>query len=162
MGALLGVHSCLMRPDLDALVRPGERRYVVAVATRIEQSRLFVQAARSIVERSPVLAGLVESTSDDEIRFRNGAVLLAFPCSSRSIRGYAISTVLMDEAAHFVDTDGNAAAEKVFRAVVPSTAQFGELARIVVASTPYGVDGFFAELFGRVRDDAIEGRAVQY
>lgn len=156
MGALVGLHACLFRPDLDELVRPGERRYIVAVATRLEQARLFVDAARSIVESAPLIAEQVETVGDDEIRFRNGTSLLALPCTSRGIRGLAISTAIMDEAAWFLDTDGNAAAEPVFRALVPSTAQFGDLSRVIVASTPYGVDGFFADLYERVRDGGLD------
>ena len=74
LGALAGVHNCLLRPDLDAMVRPGERRYAVAVATNLRQARLFVAAARSIVERSPLLLSLLESSSDDELVFGNGNV----------------------------------------------------------------------------------------
>src|SRR4051812_49131236 len=61
LGALLGLWDCLFRPDLDALVRPGERRHAVAVATNLRQARLFVRAALSIVERSPLLAEMVET-----------------------------------------------------------------------------------------------------
>ena len=46
LAALVGLHSCLFRPDLDAMVRPGERRYAVANATRIEQARLGSGRAR--------------------------------------------------------------------------------------------------------------------
>lgn len=32
---------------------------------------------------------------------------------------------------------------------MPATAQFGDEARIIVSSTPYGSDGVFADLYGR-------------
>lgn len=112
MAALVGLHSCVFRPDLDALVRRGTRRHVIAVATRLEQARIFVQAARAIIDASPMLSGLVTEASADEIVFRNGAVLAAMPCTSRGVRGLAISTILMDEAAHFIDSlDARVAAE---------------------------------------------------
>lgn len=101
LAALVCLHSCLFRPDLDAMVRPGERRYAVAVATNLQQARLIVDAARSIVEASPLLAELVEQATDDELRFRAGTCLRAFPCSSRGGRGWPISTLVLDEAAHF-------------------------------------------------------------
>jgi len=50
MAALAGLWDCLLRPELDGMVRPGERRYAVPVATNQKQARLFVSAARSIVE----------------------------------------------------------------------------------------------------------------
>jgi hypothetical protein len=55
--------------------------------------------------------------------------------------------LLFDEAAHMLDTEGNQAAEPLWRSLVPSTAQFGPLARIIVASTPFGQDGLFASLY---------------
>ncbi len=134
----------------------GERGYAVGVATNLRQARLLVAAARSVVERSPLLAPLVESSTDDEIVFRNGSVFAAFPCTSRGGRGWPVFCLLMDEAAHFVDTEGNASAEPVFRALVPATAQFGGLARVVVSSTPWGADGFFADLYQRAASGELE------
>ena len=156
MAALVGLWDCLLRPELDGLVRPGERRYAVAVATNLRQARLFVSAALSIVERSPLLATLVASTSEDEIVFANGTALAAFPCSSRGGRGWPISTLLLDEAAHFLDdTSGPQAADRVWQALVPSTAQFGDKARILVCSTPYGTSGLFAKLYKQADDGEL-------
>jgi hypothetical protein len=161
LAALVALHDCLLRPELDAFVRPGERRHAVAVATNLKQARLFVRAALSIVERSPLLAELIESVSDDEILFANGTALSAFPCTARGVRGWPITTLLMDEAAHFVsETEGPAVAERVFASLVPSTAQFGNHARVIVASTPYGQDGLFASLFQQAASGELEDAAA--
>jgi hypothetical protein len=157
LAALIGLHFCLFRPDLARFVRRRERRYSVGVATNLRQARIFVDAARSVVEGSRLLAGLVESVSDDEVRFRNGTSLAAFPCTSRGGRGWPVMALLMDEAAHFVDGDGNAAAEPVYRSLAPSVAQFGQEARVIVASTPFGTDGWFADIFGIVEKGELPG-----
>ena len=102
-----------------------------------------------MVERSPLLAPLVERVTEDQLDFANGTTFAAFPCSSRGGRGWPIFTLVLDEAAHFVDTEGVAAAEPVYRALSPATAQFGDLARIVISSTPWGSSGFFADTFQR-------------
>jgi len=156
LAALVGLWDCLLRPGLACRVRPGERRHAVAVATNLRQARLFVAAARSIVERSPLLSPLIEDVSDDEITFQNGTALSAFPCTSRGARGWPISCLLMDEAAHFLDTEGNAAAEPVWRSLVPSTAQFGSEARIIVSSTPWGTSGLFAVLYAQAANGELE------
>lgn len=148
MAALVAVWDCLFRPHVQERVRPGERRYAMCVATNREQARLLVRAAKSIVENSPLLADLVEQATEDEVAFVNGTALRAFPCSSRGGRGWPISTLVMDEAAHFLtETDGYQTAERVWEALAPSTAQFGADARVIVSSTPYGTDGLFASLF---------------
>lgn len=156
LAALVGLWDCLLRPELDALVRPGERRYAVAVATNLRQARLFVSAARSIVERSPLLAELLAEATEDELRFSNGTALAAFPCTARGARGWPVSTLLMDEAAHFIsETEGPQVAERVFASLAPATAQFGDAARILLASTPYGQDGLFATVYAQAAGDEL-------
>jgi hypothetical protein len=133
------------------------------VATNLRQARLFVQAARSVVEGSRLLLPLLKSATDDELVFANGTALAAFPCTSRGGRGWPISTLLMDEAAHFVsDTEGPQVAERVFASLAPSTAQFGDEARIILASTPYGNAGLFADLFQRARSGELADVACQH
>jgi hypothetical protein len=163
LAALVALWMSLLRPDLAAAVRRRERRYAVCVATNLRQGRVYVEMARSIVESSALLAPLVESSTDDEIRFRNLTAIAAFPCTSRGGRGWPISCLLLDEAAHMIDGEGNQAAESVYRALAPSVAQFGDEGRVVVASSPFGTDGFFADLFGVVEKgdlpDAMFARA---
>jgi hypothetical protein len=145
--AYAGLWSCLLRPELTARLRPGERGYAIGVATSLRQARLMVGAARAVVERSPLLAPLVESASEDELLFANGTAFAAFPCTSRGGRGWPVFCLLLDELAHFVDTEGNSAAETVVRALIPATAQFAELGRVIASSTPWGASGTFHDLF---------------
>lgn len=153
--ALVGVHTCVLRPDLRRYLRPRERGHVVAVATNLKQARLLVAAARSIVERSPLLAGLVEALTEDEIHFSTGWTFSAFACTSRGARGWPVACAILDEFAHFVDNEGNSAAESVWRALLPSTAQFGSEARVIACSTPWGDSGLFAQLFEQARSGEL-------
>jgi hypothetical protein len=71
----------------------------------------------------------------------------------------------MDEAAHFLsETEGPQVADRVFASLVPSTAQFGDAARVIVASTPFGSSGLFADLFQRASSgelpDAVAEKAT--
>jgi hypothetical protein len=150
MLSIIGLWCAVLRPELARHTRNRERRYSVVVATNARQARVAVRQAAEIAEGSPFLSGLVDSVTEDEVRFKVRSSFVAFPCTSRGGRGWPVAFLGMDEAAHFLDGDGNAAAEPVYRALSPSVAQFGEEARIVVASSPFGVDGFFADLFGLV------------
>jgi hypothetical protein len=167
MAAVTCLWDVLLRPALDGMVRPRETRYAVAVATNITQVRLIIHAARSIVERSPALAGLLEGVTEDELRFTlpSGArtAIKAFPCTSRGGRGFPISCLVMDESAHFLTADdGDRAADRVWEALAPSTAQFGDLARIIVSSTPYGEHGMFASLWQRAHAGEIRDALAQH
>lgn len=161
--ALVGLWCCLLRPELLTYLRPGERGYCVGIATNHRQARLLVQAALSIVERSPLLAPLVEAVSEDEIAFANRTSFSAFPIGSRGARGWPVFCLLLDELAHMVDTEGsNVAADQVVRALLPATAQFGDKARVIAASTPWGSDGAFAELYQRASSGELEGAVAHH
>ncbi len=163
LAALVALWDCLLRPELDAKMRAGERRHAVAVATNLRQARLFVRAALSIVERSPLLAEMIDSVSEDEITFANRTAISAFPCSSRGARGWPVSTLLMDEAAHFLtETEGPQVADRVFNALVPATAQFGDAARIIASSTPWGQDGLFASLYQQAASGELSDAAAHH
>lgn len=162
LASIVALYDCVFRPDLDALVRRGERRYSVVVATNVEQARILVRSAKLIVDASPLLRRMLVGETANELLFElaDGSLtaLKAFPCSSRGIRGYAISTGIMDEAAAFVSTeDGNAAADQVYKALGPATAQFGTTGRMLVISSPMGPSGFFAGLWAKVDDGKMEG-----
>ena len=163
-GAAAAVWHATMRPDLDALVRLREVRYAVCVATNISQARIFVRAAKSLVEASPILSGLISGMNEDSISFLlpSGArtCIAAFPSSSRGGRGWPISLLFLDEAAFMRDdssTDDAQVAGRIYSALAPSTAQFAGLARIVISSTPNGDSGFFAEMVEKSR----RGRAAR-
>lgn len=162
LGAIIALHYCLLRPDLAEHVRRREKRYSVAVATNLRQSRIFVDQARSILDGAPLLSELVESVTDDAVTFKTGTVLACFPCTSRGGRGWPVQCLLLDEIAHYVDGDGNSAAEPIYRALVPSVAQFGDAARVVVASSPFGTDGLFATLYARAAAGELAGAVAQH
>jgi hypothetical protein len=162
MGALVCLHDALFSPHLLRHLRRRERRYAVVVATNLRQARLVIDAARSIVAGSPLLSRRLKSESDDELVFDTGCTVTAFPCTARGGRGWPISTLVFDEAAHHYDTEGNAAAEPLFRSLHPSTAQFGTDARVLILSTPFGSDGWFADTWQKAWDadpeDAVAAR----
>jgi hypothetical protein len=164
--AVGALHNLLFRPDLDARMRRGEMRFAVGVATNQQQGRLLIAAARTIVEASPILAALLVGSNEDRLTFElpsgQPVALAAFPCSARAGRGWPISFLVCDEAAHFLDADGYQSFDRVFGALVPATAQFGDRARILVCSTPYGDEGGFADLFAKARSGELaDAVAVQ-
>src|SRR5919204_4052770 len=71
--------NLLLRPELDALVSPGEARYAVSVANSQAQARIFVEHALSLVKASPTLRRELVDEQLDRLVFRGGRVLAAFP-----------------------------------------------------------------------------------
>jgi hypothetical protein len=150
LAAVAAIYNAVL-PNYDAFLRPGETRFVLVVATREQQAREQIRVVRELLAAAPDadLAALVDvgASTADEVVFRSGVIVRALPCSSRSSRGLPASLVIFDEAAHFLtDTDGPAAFRSVWRALTPSTAQFGAMGYVLVTSTPWGAQGPFYEL----------------
>lgn len=138
--------------DYSGFLRRGETRFIVAVATRQEQAQERIRGIKELIENAadPDLAKMVnwDATTQDEIVFRHGVIIRALPCSSRSTRGLPISLLILDEAAHMMtNEDGFAAGKRVYQALSPSTAQFGDRGYILVTSTPLWASGIFWDLF---------------
>ena len=124
------VGNATLRPDLDARMRPGETRYVLGVATRLDQAALLIDYAREVVRHSPLLRTMLASSSADELVFNlpghRRSIIKAMPCNARGSRGWSVSMLVADEVAHFVDSENNQSGEVVLQALLPSLAQFGD------------------------------------
>jgi hypothetical protein len=154
LSAVAAIHNAVV-PDYSAYLRPGEARYILAVATRQDQADQFVRTVRELLDQAPDanLRALVDqeasTASQSVLRTAAGTVIIeAMPCSARAVRGLPASLIVMDEAAHFVtDTDGFQAAKAVWRALSPSLAQFGSKGYAIIASTPLWPSGWFFDTF---------------
>jgi phage terminase large subunit-like protein len=158
----VALHNLLLTPEADALVSPGETRYVLIVANSREQALVVLDHARTLVRSSQALSHELIEESEYELRFRGDRSFLALPCSSRSVRGYAASTVIFDEMAHYPDEDvsGPRTAERLWAALTPSVAQFGKYGRVIAISTPAGTSGLFAELWQKANGGELPEAAA--
>lgn len=158
MAAATAIHNAAMRPDLDVLPR-GRIRYVLVGCPSEDQSRELVAVAAAMIDASDVLRPLAK-VSVDRIDFAlpNGArsAIRALPANSRSIRGMSASLVIGDEFAHFNSESlgpGNDA--RVLEALTGSLSPFGDLAKLILLSTPFGRSGEFFRLFELAQDGAL-------
>ncbi|MBD1845329.1 hypothetical protein H6F89_18340 [Cyanobacteria bacterium FACHB-63] len=63
----------------------------------------------------------------------------------------ARSSIIFDELAFAIDTDGNQSGSSLYQALAPSTAQFGKLGKILLLSSPWIQQGIFWDLFQQAR-----------
>ena len=155
MAAAVAVFEATVNaPAHLAVVPHGERISIVVVATSQAQARIVHRYVRSFLE-APALAPLVVRDVEDEIELSNGISIITLPCSGRSTRGQAVAVLVMDEAAWFLDSDGSPlAAEEIWQALAPATAQF-PAGRVLVLSTPRWSTGWFADLCARASSGAF-------
>lgn len=81
-------------------------------------------------------------------------ILMSGNSNSPALRGNTVCCIIYDEMAHYLNTDGSAAAEEVYYALSPSVATFlpkGD-GRNIVISSPDVAQGFFYQHFNDSKD----------
>ncbi len=144
MAVYLGV---IYADEYKKHLRDGEPFYIVCGANSQDQARILLNAIKDFINDSDILRHLVEGETADTLTLSNGCIFKALSSSGRSARGLACPVVILDEFAHFTDTEGNASGSNILQALTPATAQFGELGKILILSTPWLKRGSFYELF---------------
>jgi hypothetical protein len=138
--------------NYEGCLRPDEPRYIVCVATNRDQAGIVYRNIRGFFNL-PALAPLVVSETSEELWLGNNVCIRVLPCSSRAVRGLAISTIILDELAHFVDSEhGYQAGKMVHDALTPSLAQFRGKGKIIAISTPWGRLGIFWQLWQQAQE----------
>jgi len=124
----------------------GEYVYVCIVATRELQARKIIQEnCLRMLERSPMLKGLIKKSTDLEITLRNYVKIISGPCNSTALRGLPIIVLIMDEIAFF-RLEGVKADETIFNSLRPRMAQFvGN--KLFLISTAGAKQGLFFSFF---------------
>jgi cytochrome c-type biogenesis protein CcmE len=151
VGAVLAVHKALTCAGSTVLVvAPGERQAKLLFS---KAASLYRQAGYPLPAHSERRTGLELS---------NGSVIEALPAVERTVRGFSVDLLVVDEAAAVPDMD--------YHGILPALiATQGEQ---VLLSTPRGKRGFFHELWysgddwqrvmvrsdevGRIREEDLE------
>lgn len=147
---VIALYDALVRDHLRDKMLSGEQRTTAIICPRIDQAQVHIINLAARLSRSARLQKMLLTQTADELTFRNGSVIRAFPCSARGIRGGAWSACILDEFGHFLTSDeGNAAGDRVLEAALPSLAQFGVEGWLVCISTPLWKQGAFYKLVQR-------------
>lgn len=131
---------------------PGETCLVAIMSPTVRQARDAMRYVSAYCE-SPVIAPLVESSTVDEIRFKNNRVIRVVPVNKKGgrIRGATFLTLIMDEAA-FLEHSGVMVDKEIFNAVVAGFRNVSDY-RALIISTPNGKTGlcwdFYEDHYGK-------------
>jgi hypothetical protein len=107
---ILALIACFLAvfKDWSEYLVPGESAAIKIVATDRRQARVIFRYAVALLTQVPALASLVVRQPDEEIELSNGITIEIATASYRSIRGYTILALLIDEIA-FLRTDETSA-----------------------------------------------------
>lgn len=142
--SLLAVHAACFR---GYRLAPGERGVVMLIAADRKQARVLKGYVLGLLE-SPVLEGMVEKTTREAIRLRNGIDVEIHTCSYRTTRGYTAVAAICDEVAFWSSDELGANPDaEVIAALRPALATTGGL--LVALSSPYARRGELWRAFER-------------
>ena len=142
--------------DFSGYIRPGEDRYILIVSVRDENAKLHIRNIAKLLRHGKRTRELIEQIKEDQIILKNGVIILSLPASARAARGYTASTLILDEAAFFMDTFGNSSAEAIFTALSPTVATFGDKARVVITTSVNAKAGLVYELYDRALSGELD------
>jgi len=89
---------------------PGERGMVPLVAQDARAGRNVFDFIKAYLQRTPACAALIDEIRATEIDLKNRMTISIFPCTVKSLRGYAVPSGCMDELGYWrqdgaVDSD---------------------------------------------------------
>ena len=142
--------------DFSGYIRPGEDRYILIVSVRDENAKLHIRNIAKLLRHGKRTRELIDQIKEDQIILKNGVIILSLPASARAARGYTASTLILDEAAFFMDTFGNSSAEAIFTALSPTVATFGDKARVVITTSVNAKAGLVYELYDRALSGELD------
>ena len=113
--ALRAVFECAIRTSWKQHVAPGQQAVFAIIAVNRIAAREMFNYVSGILHSTPLLAGMIDSESKDEIALKNGALLQIRTASFRALRGPSYIGAVLDELAFFRDeeTSANPAGEIV-------------------------------------------------
>ena len=142
--------------DYTGYLRPGEDRYILIVSVRDDSAKLHIRNIAKLLQHGRRTRALIEQIKEDQIILKNDVIILSLPASARAARGYTASTLILDEAAFFMDTFGNSSAEAIFTALSPTVATFGDKSRIVITTSVAAKVGLVYDLYSRATEGELE------
>jgi hypothetical protein len=126
----------------EGKLRPGERAVVGIFACDRAQSQICLGYLRSYFEHVPVLAAMVERSTEQGFRLKNSVDIEIVTSDHRSSRGRTYLCVVADEVAYWPSGDGTVNSDKeIIRALRPGLLTLQPHSLLIVITTVYRRSG---------------------
>ncbi|TIL70369.1 MAG: terminase [Mesorhizobium sp.] len=139
----------------------GETGVVLVLAASKSQASAVFRYILAFFESSPILSGLIENTTSDEIRLVGNIAIAIHTNNFKSVRGRTLIAAVFDETAFWRDETSSQPDVETYRAILPSLATTKGM--LVAISSPYAQRGLlfrkFQDAWGRDEPDTLVVRA---
>jgi len=135
----------------------GEIAAVTIISTEQKrQSRVEFNYILKKMQRSPVLKSMIDSVTTDEIRLKNGVIIMVMPCNLARVRGASIQMCVADEVG-FWKSEGHSVDREVLEGIRPGLRL--PHSKLIKISSPYWMRGElyydWKNYFGKENDDVL-------
>jgi hypothetical protein len=163
IAAALAIYfSCFVKHKLSA----GERGMVLVLAASREQAQVVFQYTLAFFNESAVLRKEVDTTTQSEIRLKNGIVIAIHSNSFRTVRGRTLLATIFDEISFWRAEDSATPDKETYSAVLPALVTTGGM--LIGISSPYRKAGLMytkhKQYFNTDSDDTlvVQGSSKQF
>jgi hypothetical protein len=137
IAAFLAIYmACFRRYTLAG----GERGIVQIVAADRKQAKVILRYVLALIEGVPMLATMVENSTQERIDLANGISVVVHTASFKSVRGYTVVGAVLDEIAFWPTDDAANPDHEIVAALRPAMATIPE-ALLLCLSSPYARRG---------------------
>lgn len=146
LSSVIACYESIVRADRwRKYLNPGEKCYVIIVATRLLQAQQIIGASCLRMLENSRVAHFVDDAISTEIILTNDITIMSMPCNSTSGRGLPICCLILDELGWYRQEGPKQDAE-IFKALRPRMSQFRG-AKFLAISTPASKQGLLYDLY---------------
>lgn len=146
MSAVIALYLATFR-DWSKSLSAGERGHIFIIANDKAQARIIKNYISGIIENVPSFKKLVSKDLTFDIELKNGVNISVKTCNFRTLRGYTILAVILEELAFWRDRETSAnPANEILTALRPALATVDD-SLLLGISTPHGKNGVLYENF---------------
>ena len=138
----VGLHAAL--GDYSALLGPGEIATIALIASDKKQAGQMMRYVKGLIEASPTISAEMTNSIGESIDFAHRTRIEVHTPSFRSIRGYSLAAVVLDELAFFRDDQSANPDVELVRALRPGLSNLG--GRLLGLSSPHARRGHLFEM----------------
>jgi len=146
ISGLLAVYFSCFRGWSEVLA-PGEKGYFSVIACDRRQAKVVFDYIRAFLHASPLIEAMIGEELKEEISLKNRITIDVKTASYRTIRGFSLIGLVMDELAFFRSENSAEPDFEIYRAAIPALATTSGL--LIGISTPYARRGLLWEKFSK-------------
>ncbi len=148
--------------DYTAILAPGERAVLMALAADRRQARVLRGYCEGLFDQSPLLRSMVARRTADAIHLTNGVAIEVHVSNYRSVRGYTLVAAVCNELAFWRAEDSANPDTEVLHALRPAMSTVPG-AILIGTSSPYARRGVlwsaYRQHFGKDDDPVLVWQA---